>query len=325
MTWIGQNRRCMVMAVLAWVLTTGGGCSSGSKEVVQFSEEPWAFGKIKGTKLSTEHFDIHSTLTDAQLQEALPEFLEAAYDQYDSLLPAPDSGSRLQTYILNNRSQWEAFAKSKFPRRFPIFRKISAGGFAVGNECVVYYIRRTYTLSVLAHEGMHQYFANYFSTPLPAWLNEGLATYCESYELPNDKAVFTPQRNSFRLNALREALTTESVLPLRAMLSTDAGKVINRGSSRLTKTYYAQAWALVCFMRHGADEAYADGFQDMLDAIVTGELANAAKIASIQPSARGKTSFGESVFRAYITDDSETFEQQFNDYLFKLVGFKKPA
>ncbi len=325
MTWIGQFRNVPALVLVALVLITSGGCSSGTAEVVQVSEAPWAFGTINGTTLSTEHFDIHSTLTDAELQEALPAFLEAAYAQYSSLLPAPESGPRLQTYVLNNRAQWEAFAKSKFPQRFPIFRKISAGGFAVGSECVVYYIRRTYTLSVLAHEGMHQYFANYFSTQLPAWLNEGLATYCEAYELSRGKAVFTPQRNTFRLNALREALTTDSVLPLRAMLETDAGRVINQGSSRLTKTYYAQAWALVCFLQHGADGAYAGGFQNMLDAIVTGELSSAAKIASIQPSARGKTSFGESVFRAYITDDLETFEQQFNDYLFKLVGFKKPS
>jgi hypothetical protein len=302
------------------------GCSSRGDEVVQFTQEPWSFGRIEGTKLSTEHFDIHSTLKDSQLQEALPEFLEAAYVQYNSLLPAPASGAgkRLQTFVLNDRAQWELYAKSKFPQQFPVFRKISAGGFAVGNECVVYYIRRTYTLSVLAHEGMHQYFANYFSTKLPAWLNEGLATYCESYELPSGKAQFTPLRNSFRLNALRDAMTTDAILPLRAILSTDAGRIVNQGRSQLTKTYYAQAWALVCFMRHGLDGKYAGGFQKMLDAIVSGELEGAAKVARIQPSARGKTSFGEGVFRAYITDDLDTLESEFGDYLYELVGFRKP-
>ncbi|HNO76750.1 MAG TPA: DUF1570 domain-containing protein [Phycisphaerae bacterium] len=301
------------------------GCSSHD-EAIQFTEEPWSFRKISGTKLSTEHFDIHSTLRDHQLQQALPEFLEAAYDQYSTLLPPPASGEgkRLQTYVLNDRSQWDLYARTNFPGQYPVFRKISAGGFAVGNECVVYYIQRTYTLSVLAHEGMHQYFANYFSTRLPAWLNEGLATYCESYELPSGKARFTPQRNTFRLNAMRDAMTTDAVLPLRALLETDAGRVINQGRSRLTKTYYAQAWALVCFLRHGANGKYADGFQNMLNAIVSGELESAAKVARIQPSARGKTSYGESVFRAYITDDLDTLEAEFRDYLFELVGFSKP-
>ncbi len=321
-----RQRQISSGIILATVGVVICGCASRDEEVVQYTEEPWSFGRVEGTKLSTEHFDIHSTLKDGQLQAALPEFLEAAYRQYNSLLPAPESGAgkRLQTYVLNDRPQWELYAKSKFPQQFPVFRKISAGGFAVGNECVVYYIRRTYTLSVLAHEGMHQYFANYFSTKLPAWLNEGLATYCEAYELPSGKARFTPQRNSFRLNALRDAMTTDSVLPLRALLSTDAGRVINEGRSRLTKTYYAQAWALVCFLRHGEDGAYADGFQEMLDAIVSGKLEQAAKVARIQPSASGRTSYGESVFRAYITDDLDTLESQFRDYLFELVGFRKP-
>ncbi len=316
--------KCMFLTAISSIVC---GCSSGPNEVEQFTEEPWSFRNIQGTKLSTEHFDIHSTLRDAQLQAALPEFMEAAYDQYSSLLPAPASGEgkRLQTFVLNDRSQWELYAKSNYPQQFPVFRKISAGGFAVGNECVVYYIRRTYTLSVLAHEGMHQYFANYFSTKLPAWLNEGLATYCESYELPKGKARFTPQRNSFRLNALRDAMTTDAILPLRGILATDAGRVINQGRSRLTKTYYAQAWALVCFLRHGEDGKYADSFQDMLDAIVTGELESRAKVAGLQPSARGRTSYGESVFRAFITDDLENLESEFKDYLYQLVGFRKPT
>ena len=108
------------------------GCSSHD-EAIQFTEEPWSFRKISGTKLSTEHFDIHSTLRDHQLQQALPEFLEAAYDQYSTLLPPPASGEgkRLQTYVLNDRSQWDLYARTNFPGQYPVFRKISAGGFAV--------------------------------------------------------------------------------------------------------------------------------------------------------------------------------------------------
>ncbi|NOX58417.1 MAG: DUF1570 domain-containing protein [Planctomycetes bacterium] len=326
MNWTGNTKTLLIALALLVHVAVIGGCSSGDAEMVQVREEPWSVGGMSGTKLSTEHFDIHSTLTDSQLQAALPSFLEAAYDQYHSLLPAPESSTkRLQTYVFNNRAQWELFAKKKYPRRYPVFQKISAGGFAVGNECVVYYIRRTYTLSVLAHEGMHQYFANYFSARLPAWLNEGLATYCESYELPSDGTKFTPRRNSFRLNALREAMTSDAIFPLRAMLSTDAGKVINQGRARLTKTYYAQAWAMICFLRHGEKGKYAGGFQDMLDAIVDGKLSQAGRAGGHQTQQSRSAKYGEGVFRAYITEDLETFEKQFNDYLYDLVGFPRPT
>ncbi len=154
------------------------GCHGGMRsQPMVATEDPWAFHGVAGTHFRTPHFDIYSTLRDKELEAALPNYVEAAYRQYAELLPPPaGEHPRLKTYVFNDRRQWERFAAERFPRRFPVYRRISAGGFAEGNLCVVYYIQRPYTLSVLAHEGMHQYFANYFKTPLPAWLNEGMAT-----------------------------------------------------------------------------------------------------------------------------------------------------
>ncbi len=313
-----------VFSTLASILVAG--CETAPAPVhFDMQSEPWTLGPFKGTHIATDHFDIYSTLMDKQFEQALPGFLEAAHREYTGLLPPPpDSDKRLQTYVFNTRRQWERFAAARFPRLFPVYQQISAGGFAHGNVCVVYYILRPYTLSVLAHEGMHQYFADHFAVPLPAWLNEGLATYCESFEFSSGSPVFTPQHNTFRLNDLRDALSTDTVLPLREMLATDAGKVIVQGRSRLVKTYYAQAWAMTVFLQHGADGKYAAGFSRLLADITSGELpviAQAAKISAPSPS---QTSYGEAVFRAYITTDLPLFEQELRAFMFELAGFKQP-
>ena len=325
---VHRNLRLVVASLSAVVIAAlgVGGCKSApAPKVVSVTEEPWSFGRAEARKLVTEHFDIYTTLTDVELRAALPAFLEAAHEQYVSLLPPPAGEyARLQTYVFDNRNQWERFARERFPKRFRVYQRISAGGFASGNLCVVYYLRRTYTLSVLAHEGMHQYFANHFDVPLPAWLNEGMATYCESFELPRGRPVFTPQRNTFRINGLREALSTQTVLPLQQMLATDAGEVILQGQSRLIKTYYAQAWAMAVFIRHGAEGRYAAGFDRLLADIVSGDLPQTAQAAKIRAPSPSKTSYGEAVFRAYITEDLETFERDFETYLYQLAGFRKP-
>lgn len=309
----------------AAALLATAGCQrpDGAPVEVVTQEQEWSFGKIPGRHLSTTHFDIYSTLTDKEFEAALPAYLEAAHTQYTELLPPPagSDSERLQTYVFNSRRQWEAFARQRFPQKYPVYSRIAAGGFAEGNLCVTYYIQRMYTLSVLAHEGMHQYFGNHFDVTLPAWLNEGLATYCESFELPRGKPVFTPTRNSFRMNSLRDAIATNSLLPLEQLLATNAGLVLRQGQSQLTKAYYAQAWALVTFLQHGAGGRYADGFRRMLDGIVSGELPTMAQAAKIRAESPSTTSFGEAVFRAYITEELAGFEAEFQKYMNELVGF----
>ena len=318
------SRRLAVVPALSLMGALCGCASTPARQSVSAVVEPWSYAGAEGKKIVTDHFELYSMLTDEELQEALPGFLEAAYRQYTSLLPPRQAvNPRLQSYVFNDRRQWERFTRERFPRKYPVYRQIPAGGYANGRLCVVYYLRRAYTLSVLAHEGMHQYFGSHFDEVLPAWLNEGLATYCESFDLPKSGPRFTPQRNTFRMNSLRNALIAESVIPLRQMLATDAGEVILQGQSRLTTTYYAQAWAMTVYLRHGAGRRYAQGFARILADISAGELSRMAQAARIRAPFPSQVSYGEAVFRAYITEDLDSFEQDFLTYMHDLAGFKK--
>ena len=314
------------LGVLLGAVASGAGLSGCSPTpaapAFTLTEQDWAYGRRDGKRLTTDHFDIYTTTTDTGLRDGLPLFLESAYRQYETLIPlSGEPDTKLQTYIFANRGEWERYVRENFASRYPVYSRISAGGFAEGNRCVVYYMQRIYTLSVIAHEGFHQYVGAHFAQAIPAWLNEGLACYCETFHVRDDVPIFTPTENAFRANSLRESLAADSLIPLKEMLDTDAGRIIVQSQSTKTRAYYAQAWALVCLLRHGMNGKYSAGFKQMcadVGARVMHTRARAAQIAAPQPS---QTSFGESVFRAYITTDLESFEKEYRQYLRQLVKF----
>lgn len=307
-------------AVVAVALCGCGGTQSITFDLPDFQliQEDWEFRGRPGKAITTDHFEIYTTLGDEVLRNYLPGFLETTYRFYTSLLAPPEDSirsERMTTYVFENRLQWDAFTKQHYPARWALYRKISAGGFAEGGSCVTYNIGRSNTLSVLAHEGWHQYVGSRFSDPIPAWVNEGLATYCEAVEFRGDTPHFTPQHNTFRINHLRHALAAGETLSVAELLDTNAGQVIDESQVVRTNTYYAQSWALVVYLRHGGDGRYAEGFEKMLEGVRNGTIrieTQAARVASASPS---QTSYGAATFYAYITDDLETFESGFMKYL----------
>lgn len=313
--------------LLGWpalICIVAAGCASRpAGQAFTATRQPWTFQGAEGLEITTDHFDIYTTVDDPQLRDYLPAFVEAAYRQYASLLPPPPgSGERLQTYLFASKHQWLAFTRQTFPERYDTYSRVQVGGYAAGAKCVTFSIRpRIYTLSVIAHEGLHQYFAAHFEERIPAWLNEGLATYCEGFDVVGGKPVFQPKQNSVRRNALREMLAGDGLMPLKDVLASDAGSVIVDSRGQQTRTYYAQVWALTVFLRHGAKGRYADRFEALLADVASGKLstrAQAARIASPDPT---KVSFGEAVFRAYVTDDLPTFESELREFMIELVGF----
>lgn len=288
---------------------------------IQVTREPWTYHHLTGTQITTDHVEIYTTVGDQELLDYLPGFVEACYRQYTSLLPPPEGPNpRLQTHIFANPQQMAEFTRYKYPRRSDVYGRVGVGGFAEHGSCVTFYTTpRSYMLTTIAHEGLHQYFGSHFEQGIPAWLNEGLATYCEGFDLRRRQPVFTPRHNASRLNGLREALAADTLIPLTELLGTHAGEVIVQAQSRKTATYYAQVWALVVFLRHGADGRYASKFEEMLADVAAGKLTARARAAGITSEKPSATVTGGAVFRAYITDDLAGFEKQYRDFMVELA------
>ncbi len=298
------------------------GCSIITPTPVTFNTREWSQDGFTGRRLSTQHFDIYSTLRDEKFESALPGFLEAAHDAYEKLLPAPPArNERMVLYVFGLRSEWEAFTKRRFPVRFSIYRRIRNGGYTEGNVSVLFCQDRGSALATIAHEGWHQYVSSRFTQVLPAWLNEGLACGFESVDSSGVRPRFDPNQNTFRINSLREGIQQDNLMSLAELVETDPGRMLAGKSLRSTDAYYAQVWALITFLRHGAGGRYRADFDRLLEEIANDTLVkriSADRLLSGEPAA---TTSGETVFRIYFRATPNELDAEYYDHLVRTADY----
>lgn len=319
-------RRCVVAAHLsvALGLMALGGCQQPQgAEPVSFERADWTYRGTPGTLLTSEHYAIYTTCKSAPFVDAMPTFLESCWEAYAKLLPPTKSPDRpLETYLFQSRWQWERFTEEFTGPRAGIYKQIRSGGYSERGVTVSHYGSRRSTLSILAHEGLHQYLDVTHGKPIPAWLNEGLACYFESFDLGMDnRPIFIPERNTLRTPALRDAFSGNRLQPLDRILATDAGQEIHKRSADVLG-YYAQAWSMIVFlMRPASENPYRDGFQTLLTELGTENMERRAR-AFMAADTEGRMSHGEAVFRSYVTDDLVRFHADYVAWLPTLLGMQ---
>ena len=298
------------------------GCTTMGPRPIEVTRQEWSQYGLIGRRITTEHFDIISTLRDAEFEAALPAFLESVYDRCEATLPPPPGARpRLTMHIFATRPEWTRFTRHRFPARYPVYSKIRAGGFTEGTTSVSLYASRWSALATLAHESWHQYVGSCFDTPIPAWLNEGLACYLEAVQHAGSRPEFTPQHNTVRINSLCAALQRDGLMTLPELIGTDAGEVISQDDNRITQTYYAQVWALVTFLRHGAGGRYSAAFDKLLHDIADGTFSVHVGATRLSAADAPDMCLGEAVFRAYFGCAPQTLSDDYYDHLVRICGW----
>ncbi|HOQ84834.1 MAG TPA: DUF1570 domain-containing protein [Phycisphaerae bacterium] len=322
-------RCCKPVSIVcrALVLLLGGtavlaaGCAGASARPVAFETREWVSpAGLRGVQILTEHYDLRTTSADTVLRDVLPVFVESAYREYAWLIPPEQpAGERMVVYIFRNRQEWALFTRRFAPAHADTYLHILSGGYmdqATGTS-VLWDVKRDHTLALLAHEGLHQYLARQRSGPIPAWLNEGLATQFEDFDLEGYRPVFRPQRNLLRKNSLREALSIpDSMIPLNKLLSMHAGEAVVRPGQR-ARGYYAQVWITVLFLQHSPQ--YRDAFARLLDDVGTDRMRDNINAYRATTPEAADLSDGEILFRHYITQELDDFEDELRAYARRLV------
>lgn len=282
---------------------------------IPFEEVGWKNGPKDGRILRSDHYDIYTTLTDRRLLETIPQVMETSYAYYARLAPAVRHPSeRLRLYMFATRGDWAYFTRRFAPRKAPKLLQIQRGGYTERGVCVFNYNGHAATFALAGHEGFHQYLHHCVSGRVPAWLNEGLAVWCEGQRWNSDGLnEIDPWYNPRRRNALAEALLREELLPLPELLRINAGHVIG-GVQRKINTYYAQVWALVLFLAEGENGKYAADFQRMLEALGDDSLDDFVA-AGRATSAVDADNFGAALFTTFFGDDLATIESEYLHFM----------
>jgi len=308
---------------LAAVAPALAGCSAIQQpEPIPFTVETWDYRDEPGHVLESEHYRIHTTCRYRPFVNALPGFLETCWQAYAEVVPPlSDPDRKLETYVFQQRWHWERFTEEFAPARAVVYKKIRRGGYSQSGVTVSVYSSQRGTLSILAHEGLHQYLEVTRGPAVPAWLNEGLACYFEAFDVDTfNRPAFTPRRNTLRLPSLRDRMTRDDLIPLKDILATHAGLEIHKPTAQVGG-YYAQVWSMVLFLsQRSEDNIYYDGFRLIMEELGTDLMASKAR-AYRAADASGAMSDGEAIFRAYITEDFEAFDAYYQDFVRDLLNF----
>jgi len=311
--------------LVALLFATLTGCSALPQAVtpIPVTKANWAFHSVPGVELKTPHYLVRTTCKMPSLLEAIPGFLETCWANYAKLLPTDQPPTEpMLTYLFAARHDWERFTEEFAPPRADVYKKIRSGGYSERGVTVSHYASMSATLSILAHEGFHQYLELTRGKNIPAWLNEGLACYFESFDLDaNNRPVFSPERNALRRGHLAEALATKRMIPLSEILGTHAGEQVQKASADV-RTYYAQEWSLVLFLLQPTPaNPYYEGFKQLLADLGTERMTRRAQ-AALRPGDLGRPNNGEAVFRAYITSDLAKFQSDYEKFVRQLLDVK---
>jgi len=302
------------------------GLPKGSIRVTPW-DPPVSEGPATGSLVETTHYQMHTTLEDGWLYDRMPGFLESALAHYRSaVIDLPPPSGPLETYIFGERGQWQAFTRLLLPGEAGIYLSLGKGGFTTDSKAVLYDIGRWDTLCITAHEGWHQYVQQTFRESLPAWFDEGMATWMEGcrFERSEDFPTFMPWRNFERFNELRKCYRIGRMYPLYDLLSQPPQFFLKSGREHLL-AYYAQVWAFMHFLMEGEGGRYRSGVERVLEDARDGRLgrtmANSPQLGKITDRRRAALATrGLALAIVYFNGDLEELEAEYRTFLDQIVG-----
>ena len=280
--------------------------------------EVWENKYGSGLKLTTEHYEIFTTLLKPLMLCQIPGFMESVNAAYNQQLPEPvQAKSRLKIYLFADRRQWEDFTRDFTGEQADIFCQIQAGAYYYNGMCVAYDIGWQRTICVLAHEGWHQFSDSYFTFRLPSWLDEGVAMLFESYSAENGRFHFEPVNNTYRLDELRKTLSNDKMMPLEELIATHPGDVLATDQTEAVMAFYSQSYALVRFLREARCGRYSSTYGKLLADGLKGDwpLDGMSKMIAVDRTMPRNVLWNHIVglvlFQEYIGIDFEPVEKEY--------------
>lgn len=295
--------------------STGAAASDGATNSVNpevLSREDWRYTTAEGEILRTTHYRIYTTTADKIIRERMALFQEYALAHYRSAVtPLPAPTTKLDTYLMNNRPQWERITKQLMGPQAEGLLKIPRGGYASRGFGVFYDIGLFDTLAIAGHEGWHQFTQKSFKETLPVWLEEGLATYMEGHRWEQNVPVFRPWANVQRFDQLRKAEGEGKLMSLEELLSSRPQDFLDYTDGRVL-TFYAQLWALAHFLSEGENGKYATGLRQAVSDAAEGRLSETIRTRlGDRAGSMLATRNGPAIFLAYFNSDLDAAGSEF--------------
>jgi len=230
---------------------------------------------------SSKYYDVYTNLPreTAAAYARHMDLTAAHYAKRFAGLRAKDR-SRMAVYLFDLESDYHAHMAS-----IGVDSRNSGGMFAVqprndvkGLFTWVSGRSKRDVLSVLQHEGFHQFAYAFIGGDLPPWANEGMAQYFEDGIIIG-RDMHLGLVNPHRLRQVQEALANKSnLMSFRELMTMDGQQwsANLRADARRGGLQYAYAWSVVHFLVHADNGRYQRAFLGYLDLIASGRTSEQA-------------------------------------------------
>lgn len=233
-------------------------------ELVEFVEllDKGPFGR-NGHRHATDEFIIEADIGEDEL-ERFGAMLKTFRDYMKDVLPLPVKQTRpSRVWLFESKEGYMSFT-AKLTGRLDT----SLGVYYPPLDTLLLFATMSteQNLEVLFHEAFHQYL-DIAVQNVPRWFNEGHAEYFGATKFDAKGAAIPAGMLDGRLTTMRVHLADgKKLVPLKDLITYGAGRFM----SGTVSLHYAQSWAFVHFMRHGAPPESRALFEKYADAIMSG-------------------------------------------------------
>ena len=278
----------------------------------------WDFGQEKGQVLQTQHYRVFTTIQDKEVAHLLPEVMEGALAMYRQVAPDVAMSDRpLDCYMFRCRPEWDTYTQRYGGSDARVYLQIRSGGYTLHDRYVAYYIGRSGTFSVAAHEGWHQFAGRHFKGRVPPFLEEGLACMFEAITWKGNLPRWNLSVNGPRAQNLRKAIEGKYLWPLDELCAMHAGDIVGEKSDKID-AFYAQAWAFARFMWEGEGGKHREELQKWLGETAAGTVYDPSYSHRKVTSPWNRRAVGPMV-EHYLEMDMKTIDQVYQAYIRKIA------
>ena len=254
-------------------------------------------------RYTSNHYAVRTTLGRSEAVQ-LAAHMDLVYAEYARRFQgfSPRGGEDMTLYLFRTPDEY-----AQFMAAMDIPAKNTAGIFFVHRHArgvATWVSGRSHDeiLTVLQHEGFHQFAYQYLGAGLPIWVNEGLAQYFEHGILLQDEMKLG-MANARSIAVVKEALEAGRDVAFDELMNMTPERwkrSVTTGGRRST-LFYAQSWSMVHFLVHGDNGRYRSGFDRYL-----------AQIGNGRPSQ-------EAFAQAFRTRDAHKFQDRWRQYMRNLA------
>jgi hypothetical protein len=212
------------------------------------------------------HYRVRCNETYA-VARIIDDVLEKMWLQYQGLLQAEPKGDPMPVFVFRTIEEYNQFSQTNGAQHSSNYGAYYSTQNA--EHPVVTYVAPNaddpfFTKLCASHAAFHQFLASTSPTALPAWLDEGLASYFSLYMQPDAWNSYLPSLGERWQNGLPVGLST----------------LLRAGNETYTADHYNEIGAFVYYLRHLRPDT-SKVFDDFVRKLVRGDAVNDSPVQQV--------------------------------------------